>query len=86
MQNQPLHWSICSDDGIEVRYGIVFSYNNVNENDGTNYEQGSLPISNYIGTKFEKLQVKDVGHIWELGGGTNFCNLLQIPLTSNHIQ
>ncbi|KAM3716648.1 Cytoplasmic dynein 2 light intermediate chain [Dirofilaria immitis] len=31
-------------------------------------------------------KVKDVGHIWELGGGTNLCNLLQIPLSSNYIQ
>ncbi|EFO16364.2 hypothetical protein LOAG_12144 [Loa loa] len=31
-------------------------------------------------------KVKDVGHIWELGGGTNLSNLLQIPLSSNYIQ
>uniref|UniRef100_A0A158Q743 Cytoplasmic dynein 2 light intermediate chain 1 n=1 Tax=Elaeophora elaphi TaxID=1147741 RepID=A0A158Q743_9BILA len=37
-------------------------------------------ISYYI------VQVKDVGHIWELGGGTNLCNLLQIPLSGNYIQ
>uniref|UniRef100_A0AAF5PS98 Cytoplasmic dynein 2 light intermediate chain 1 n=1 Tax=Wuchereria bancrofti TaxID=6293 RepID=A0AAF5PS98_WUCBA len=30
-------------------------------------------------------KVKDVGHIWELGGGTNLYNLLQIPLSSNYI-
>ncbi|CAG9530736.1 unnamed protein product [Cercopithifilaria johnstoni] len=31
-------------------------------------------------------KLKDVAHIWELGGGTNLCNLLQIPLSSNYIQ
>ncbi|KAK6113729.1 Dynein light intermediate chain (DLIC) family protein [Brugia pahangi] len=30
-------------------------------------------------------KMKDVGNIWELGGGTNLCNLLQIPLSSNYI-
>ncbi|VDK68290.1 unnamed protein product [Litomosoides sigmodontis] len=31
-------------------------------------------------------KAKDVGHIWELGGGTTLCNLLQIPLSINYIQ
>lgn len=40
----------------------------------------------YTVIKHEELQVKDIAHIWELGGGTSLCNLLQIPLSSNYIQ
>uniref|UniRef100_A0A915AFJ7 Cytoplasmic dynein 2 light intermediate chain 1 n=2 Tax=Parascaris univalens TaxID=6257 RepID=A0A915AFJ7_PARUN len=30
--------------------------------------------------------VKDVAHIWELGGGTSLINLMDIPLTSKNIE
>ena len=32
------------------------------------------------------VQVKDIAHLWELGGGTNLTSLLAIPLKAANIE
>lgn len=35
---------------------------------------------------YQSEQGKDIGHIWELGGGTFLSKLIEIPLTSATIR